>query len=136
MDPSDAASPAPAASAARQTFATRLGAILSMIGVSVGLVKRGQASAVVSMGNTGACVAAATLGLGTLEGVKRPGIAVTLALTGNPVTLLDMGANIAPKPQHLVEYGAMGSIYMRDCLRVEKPRIRPRENQSAGTSDA
>jgi len=95
----------------------------SSIGRCVLAVKEGQAGAVVSMGNTGACVGAATLGLGTLEGVRRPGIAVTLQLTGQPVTLLDMGANIAPKPDHLLQYATMASIYMRDCLGIHHPRI-------------
>ncbi len=95
----------------------------SSIMVSIGAVRSGAAGAVVSMGNTGACVGAATIGLGTLEGVRRPGIAVTLELTGHPLTLVDMGANIAPKPQHLLQYGVMGTVYMRDCLGVEQPRI-------------
>ncbi len=95
----------------------------SSIAAAVRAVHEGRAGALVSMGNTGACVAAATLGLGTLVGVKRPGIAVTLALSGNPVTILDMGANIAPKAQHLVHYGAMGSVYMRDCLGIADPRV-------------
>jgi phosphate acyltransferase len=95
----------------------------SSINVCVRAVKTHSAGAIVSMGNTGAVVGAATIGLGTLEGVKRPGIAVTLELTGHPVTLLDMGANIAPKPQHLCQYGLMGSIYMRDCLKKDNPRV-------------
>ena len=93
------------------------------INLAVRAVREGRAGAVVSMGNTGACVGAATLGLGTLEGVRRPGIAVTLRLTGQPLTLIDMGANIAPKAQHLLQYGVMGSVYMRDCLGVEDPRV-------------
>lgn len=95
----------------------------SSIAVCVGAAKAGAAGAVVSMGNTGAVVGASTLGLGTLPGVKRPGIAVTVELTGTPVTILDMGANIAPKPQHLLQYGLMASIFMRDCLGTENPRI-------------
>jgi glycerol-3-phosphate acyltransferase PlsX len=95
----------------------------SSIAVCVELVRSKQAGAVVSMGNTGAVVGGATIGLGTLEGARRPGIAVTLDLTGHPVTLLDMGANIVPKPQHLVQYGVMGAIYMRDCLAVREPRV-------------
>ena len=86
-------------------------------------IKTGEAGAMVAMGNTGAVVGASTLGLKTLEGVSRPGIAVTLGLTGNPITLLDMGANIAPKPEHLAQYAEMAGIYMRDCIGVEKPRI-------------
>jgi glycerol-3-phosphate acyltransferase PlsX len=95
----------------------------SSIAVGVRLVKEGRCGAVVSMGNTGALVAAATLGLGTLPGVKRPGIAVTMALAGKPLTFVDMGANIAPKPEHLAQYGLMGSIYARECLGVERPRV-------------
>ena len=95
----------------------------SSISSMAAALKQGQAGAAVSMGNTGAVVAAATLGLGTLPGVKRPGIAVTVELTGHPLTILDMGANAAPKPEHLFQYGVMGSIYMRDCLGKEKPRV-------------
>jgi len=95
----------------------------SSIGRCVLAVKEEQAGALVSMGNTGACVGAATLGLGTLEGVRRPGIAVTLQLTGKPVTLLDMGANIKTKPDHLYQYGSMASVYLRDCLGVRRPRV-------------
>ncbi len=95
----------------------------SSIARSVRAVREGRAGACVSMGNTGACVGAATLMLGTLPKVHRPGIAVTLELTGSPVTLLDMGANVVPKAQHLAQYGAMGSIYQRDCLGIEQPRV-------------
>jgi glycerol-3-phosphate acyltransferase PlsX len=95
----------------------------SSIGSMMAALKGGQAGAAVSMGNTGAVVAAATLGLGTLPGVKRPGIAVTIDLTGHPLTILDMGANAAPKPEHLYQYGVMGSIYMRDCLGKSAPRV-------------
>jgi glycerol-3-phosphate acyltransferase PlsX len=95
----------------------------SSIGSATLAVKEGAAGAVVSMGNTGACVGAATLLLGTLEGVRRPGIAITLDLTGNPLTLLDMGANIAPKPEHLLQYGVMGAVYASRCLGTRAPRI-------------
>jgi glycerol-3-phosphate acyltransferase PlsX len=86
-------------------------------------VREGRAGAVVGMGNTGACVGAATLGLGTIPGVRRPGIAVTLDLTGQPVTIIDMGANIAPKADHLLQYGAMGSVYAHSALGLARPRI-------------
>ena len=95
----------------------------SSIASMTAALKEKQAGAAVSMGNTGAVVAAATLGLGTLPGVKRPGIAVTVELTGHPLTILDMGANASPKPEHLFQYGVMGSIYMRDCLGKEHPRV-------------
>lgn len=95
----------------------------SSIAVCVGAVKKGAAGALVSMGNTGAVVGAATIGLGTLAGVRRPAIAVTLTLTGQPVTLLDMGANKEARPQDLVQFAAMGSVYTRDCLGVANPRV-------------
>jgi len=95
----------------------------SSISSMIAALKAGQAGAAVSMGNTGAVVAAATLGLGTLAGVKRPGIAVTIDLTGHPLTILDMGANAAPKAEHLYQYGVMGSVYMRDCLGKTTPRV-------------
>ena len=95
----------------------------SSIGACVAAVRAGRAAALVSMGNTGACVGASTLGLGTLEGVRRPGIAVTLELTGTPLTLLDMGANTATQSADLAQYGAMGAVYMRDCLGVLNPRV-------------
>ena len=95
----------------------------SSIARCVMAVKAGEAGSCVSMGNTGAVVGASTLMLKTLEGVKRPGIAVTLDLTGHPVTLLDMGANIAPKPEHLEQYARMASIYVKDVHGVENPRV-------------
>ena len=95
----------------------------SSIAVCVGAVKRGEAGALVSMGNTGAVVGASTLQLKTLPGVKRPGIAVTMSLTGDPLTFLDMGANIATKPQHMQQYAVMGSIYARACLGKRAPRV-------------
>lgn len=95
----------------------------SSISVAVRAVAAGEAGALVSMGNTGAVVACATRLLGTLPGVKRPGIAVTFNLDGKPLTIMDMGANIAPKPEHLIQYGVMGAAYARASLGCEAPRI-------------
>ena len=95
----------------------------SSIGSCIAAVRSGEAGAVVAMGNTGACVGSATLGLGTLDGVRRPGIAVSLSLFGSPLTILDMGANVSPKPEHLLQYGWMGSAYARACLNTPEPRV-------------
>ncbi len=95
----------------------------SSIAACVRAVRESQAGAVVAMGNTGAAVGAATLGLGTLPGVRRPAIAVTLAMTGRPLTLLDLGANVQPKPAHLSQYGIMGAAYARACLGCERPKV-------------
>lgn len=110
----------------------------SSIGACVRSVREGAAGAVVGMGNTGAAVGASTLGLGTLPGVRRPGIAVTLRLTGKPLTVIDMGANLTPKPEHLLQYGLMGAAYMRGCLTVERPRVgllNVGEEESKGTDE-
>ncbi len=95
----------------------------SSIAVCARSIKDGRAGALVSMGNTGAAVGASTLKLGALRGAHRPGIAVTVELSGSPVTLLDMGANIAPRSQHLRQYGVMGSAFARKCLGIETPRV-------------
>jgi glycerol-3-phosphate acyltransferase PlsX len=93
------------------------------IPVGIGCVRGGEAGAFISMGNTGAVVGAATLGLGTLEGMRRPGIAITTHMTGRPVTVLDMGANVVPKPAHLLHYALMGSTLARDIDGIENPRV-------------
>ena len=93
------------------------------IPVGIGCVRGGEAGAFISMGNTGAVVGAATLGLGTLEGIRRPGIAITTHMTGRPVTILDMGANVVPKPAHLLHYGLMGSTLASDVDGIENPRV-------------
>lgn len=95
----------------------------SSIAVAVRTLKAGDAGAVVSMGNTGAVVGSSTIGLGTLPGVRRPGIAVTLRITDEPLTILDMGANVAPKAQHLRQYGVMGSVFLEDVLGIQDPRV-------------
>ncbi|MSR45186.1 MAG: phosphate acyltransferase PlsX [Phycisphaerales bacterium] len=80
-------------------------------------------SAIISAGNTGACVAAAQLHMRRLDGVIRPGIAVTVPTFAGPIVLIDVGANIEPKAHHLAQYGVMGDIYARKVLGVENPRV-------------
>jgi len=93
------------------------------IPLGIGCVREGKAGAFISMGNTGAVVGAATLGLGTLEGIRRPGIAITTHMTGRPVTVLDMGANVVPKPAHLLHYALMGSTLASDVDGIKNPRV-------------
>ncbi|HEX6987318.1 MAG TPA: phosphate acyltransferase PlsX [Planctomycetaceae bacterium] len=82
-----------------------------------------EVDAVVSAGHTGAVVAAGLRTRLFLKNVKRPGIAVALpTMTGRSV-LMDVGANPAARPEHLYQYGVMGSIYAREFLRVPNPRI-------------
>ena len=88
-------------------------------------VKRGlePVDATVSAGNTGAYVMAAQMYMRRLPNVHRPGIAVTVPTFHGPVVLIDVGANIEPKPQHLAQYGVMGDIYARNILGLDRPRI-------------
>ena len=95
----------------------------SSIAVIAKLAKRGQADAVISAGNTGACVAAFQMRMRTLPGVNRPGIAVVFPTPEGPVTICDVGANIACKPIHLHQYGVMASVYSKHLLGIESPRV-------------
>lgn len=105
----------------------------SSIGVLAKLAKLGRADAVVSAGNTGACVAAFQMRMRNLPGVNRPGIAVVFPTFEGPVTLCDVGANIACKPIHLYQYGVMAGIYSQHVLKIENPRI---GIMSIGSEDA
>ena len=95
----------------------------SSISRAVDLVKRGDADAVVSAGHTGAAVAASMIKLRTLEGIDRPGIAAVLPTQFNVFVLIDAGANIDARPEHLLQYGIMGSVYSSHVLRYKTPRV-------------
>jgi len=87
------------------------------------LVNEGKADAVVSPGNTGGIFAAATFKLGRVPGVDRGGIAALIPTPDNEFVLLDAGANLECKPYHLAHYAVMGSIYSREVLGYDKPRV-------------
>jgi glycerol-3-phosphate acyltransferase PlsX len=95
----------------------------SSIAVMAKMAKEGQADAVISAGNTGACVVAFQMRMRNLEGVNRPGIAVVFPTFEGPVTICDVGANIAPKPINLYQYGVMARIYSKHVLGIENPRV-------------
>lgn len=78
---------------------------------------------VISAGNTGACITAAQMHMRRLRNVHRPGIAVVVPTFSGPIVLIDVGANIEPKPHHLAQYGVMGDVYARRVLRMERPRV-------------
>ncbi len=77
----------------------------------------------VSAGNTGAVVAGGLLSRRFLKGVQRPGIAALMPTAKGRCVILDVGANVFPKPSHLLQYGVMGSVYARHALGVERPTI-------------
>jgi len=87
------------------------------------LVKRGEADAVVSAGHTGASMATSFFLLGTLQGVERPAIATILPTLHGASVLLDVGANVDSKPQHLVQFAIMGHVYAQRMLGNALPRV-------------
>ncbi|MCX5715600.1 MAG: phosphate acyltransferase PlsX [Candidatus Omnitrophica bacterium] len=95
----------------------------SSISVCVDMVKNKEADAMVSAGNTGAVVCAAVYTLGLLPGVERPGIAIVFPTLKGPAMILDVGANIDPKPNHLLQYGLMADAYAKRILGKPNPTI-------------
>ena len=95
----------------------------SSISVGIMLQKEGKADAFVSAGHTGAVMSASTLILGRIEGVSRPTIGAFLPTESGVCLLVDAGANVDCKPQHLLEFGIMGSIYSREMLNIKNPTV-------------
>lgn len=108
----------------------------SSINIGINLLKDGKADAFFSAGNTGGVVCAATLKLGLLETIERPGIAIVMPNRSGVSLIIDAGANIDPKPLHLVQYGIMGSAYFEHILRKPNPSVgllNVGEEESKGT---
>jgi glycerol-3-phosphate acyltransferase PlsX len=87
------------------------------------LVKEGEADAVVSAGSTGAAMASALLNMGRIKGIDRPAIAGVLPNEKGYTVLLDVGANVDCKPQHLLQFGIMGCQYAKKILGNASPRV-------------
>lgn len=88
-----------------------------------GMAAARELDAVISAGNTGAFAAASQLRMKLLPGVARTGIAVVLPSFTGPIVLCDAGANLTPKPHHLVQYAVMAGAYAKHVLRVDRPRV-------------
>jgi len=96
----------------------------SSIRVATQLVREGKADGVVSMGNTGAAMVASVMVIGTLDGVDRPCLAgVFPNMKGRPTVLLDVGANVDSKPEHVAQFALMGAVYAEEVLGIAGPRI-------------
>jgi phosphate acyltransferase len=93
------------------------------IAVAVDTLRRGEADAVVSAGNTGAAMAAALLRLGRIEGIDRPAIAAVLPTLRGRAILVDVGANVDCRPKHLLQFAVMGSVYASRVLGIGQPRV-------------
>jgi len=87
-------------------------------------VAEGRADAVVSAGNTGAMLAAGLLHLRRIPGVMRPAIAVPIPTKRGPSVLLDSGANADARPEHLLQFGHMGTIFATEILDIANPEVR------------
>ena len=86
-------------------------------------VGAGEADALVSAGSTGALLAASLFHVKRIRGVHRPAIAVLVPLPGKPVLLLDAGANVDVRPEHLVQFAYMGAAFMEAVQGVERPSV-------------
>ena len=87
-------------------------------------VGEGDADAVVSAGNTGAMLAACFLELRRLPAVARPAIAVVIPSKNGPSVLIDAGANADARPEHLLQFAHMGSVFAQEVLDVPEPEVR------------
>jgi phosphate acyltransferase len=90
---------------------------------AAGAVAEGRAEALVSAGSTGPTLAAATLRIKRIRGVYRPALAVLLPIPGGPVLLLDCGANVEVRTEHLVQFAYLGACFMEAVHGVERPRV-------------
>jgi len=96
----------------------------SSIAVGVNLVKDGTAAAFVSAGNSGAVAATALLTLGKIEGIPRPAIGCFINITPSiPILLIDAGANVDCRPEHLVWFARLGALYVSRILGIASPRV-------------
>ncbi|MDH3781395.1 MAG: phosphate acyltransferase PlsX [Desulfobulbaceae bacterium] len=86
-------------------------------------VKKGEADAVVSAGNSGATLASAIRSLGRLENISRPGIANAFPTLKKPLVMMDVGANVDCRPQHLFQFGVMGAAFSDNLFRIKRPSI-------------
>jgi glycerol-3-phosphate acyltransferase PlsX len=91
--------------------------------VATRLVKEGRAAAVVSAGSTGAQMAAALLILGRSGKIQRPAIATIIPTLKGPKLLLDAGANVDCRPEHLYEFALMGNVYAARVMGIRDPRV-------------
>ncbi|HHY47515.1 MAG TPA: phosphate acyltransferase PlsX [Firmicutes bacterium] len=95
----------------------------SSILVACGLVAGGEADAVVSAGNTGAAFAGALLRIKRIPGIDRPAIGTVFPTVSGACFLIDAGANVDPRPHHLLSFGLMGDLYAKRVLGIKNPRV-------------
>ena len=95
----------------------------SSIVLAVAAVAEGSSDAVVAAGSTGAAMASSLFGLGRLQGIDRPAIAVTLPTIKRPIVVIDGGANSNCTPEMLMQFAIMGATFSKNVLGIEHPRV-------------
>src|ERR671936_78384 len=93
------------------------------VAVATRAVADGEADAFVSGGSTGPALAAGLFNIKRAPGIHRPALAIPVPVPGDPVTIVDVGANVEVRPEHLVQFGFMGAALAETILDVERPRI-------------
>jgi len=97
--------------------------VQNSLGVSMDLIKSGDADALVTAGNTGGAMAIALARLGRLKGVRRPGLTALFPVKDGFSVVLDIGANTECKPEYLLQFALMGAVYAELVLGVDNPRV-------------
>ena len=95
----------------------------SSIVVGLGLVRSGEADAFVSAGSTGAVIAGAQVIVGRIRGIRRSPLAVLIPTESGVSLLIDCGANVDARPDQLVQFARMGSVYMENVLGIKEPSV-------------
>ena len=95
----------------------------SSMNVSINLLKNTVVDAVVSAGNTGCLLASSFFNLGMIEGIKRPALFAVIPSENGDFLICDVGANSSAKPEHLLQFGKMASIYMKFQMEIKNPKI-------------
>lgn len=95
----------------------------SSMAVGMDLLKENRADAFVTAGNTGGALVNAIFRLGRIPGVKRPALAPSVPVAGGTAVVVDVGANTDCKPEYLLQFGQLGSLYAQSVFGIEKPRV-------------